>query len=163
MTESPISLGNSILIRQAAQTDMDELLFLLHMLFSIEKDFCFDEIRQRRGLEVMLENTENRCIMVAECEKKMVAMCSVQLLISTAEGGPAGLVEDLAVHPDFRSMGIGRSLLKHIEKWTKEKGATRLQLLADRNNHNALGFYEKLNWKRTHLICLRKSEIAKIK
>ncbi len=160
MTKSQIFLNN-FLIRQAALTDMDDLLSLLHMLFSIEADFCFHETRQRRGLEMMLENTENRCIMVAEHEKKVVGMCSVQLLISTAEGGPAGLLEDLAVHPAYRGRGIGRTLLKDMEKWAAGKGVTRLQLLADRNNATALGFYEKLNWKRTQLICLRKAEIAK--
>ncbi len=157
MTESP---KDSILIRPAVLSDMDVLLSLLHMLFSIEADFCFDEIRQRRGLEMMLENTENRCIMVAEYGKKVVGMCSVQLLISTAEGGSAGMVEDLAVHPNFRNRGIGRSLLKYIEKWANEKGADRLQLLADRNNFYALEFYEKLKWKHTQLICLRKADIA---
>jgi len=161
MTESPIFLADSIRIRPAELADMNALLFLLHMLFSIEEDFSFDEILQSRGLKMMLENTENRCIMVAECENKVVGMCSVQILISTAEGGPAGLVEDLAVHPNYRNRNIGRTLLKEIGKWAAEKGATRVQLLADRNNAAALGFYEKLNWKSTQLICLRKTQPVK--
>ncbi|MEZ4527653.1 MAG: hypothetical protein R2941_17175 [Desulfobacterales bacterium] len=73
------------------------------------------------GLEMMLEDTENRCIMVAECQKKVVGMCSVQLLISTAEGGPAGLVEDLAVLSGLPESGNRQTLLKSTEKWATEK------------------------------------------
>ena len=38
-------------------------------------------------------------------------MCTVQTLISTAEGGPVGLVEDVIVRADYRGHGIGARLL----------------------------------------------------
>jgi hypothetical protein len=33
-----------------------------------------------------------------------------------------------------------------------------MQLLADRNNINALDFYKKQKWAATQLICLRKKQ-----
>jgi GNAT superfamily N-acetyltransferase len=53
-------------------------------------------------------------------------------------------------------MGIGRLLMSHMEQWARKKGMTRMQLLADRTNTNALAFYEKIGWRATQLICLRR-------
>ena len=86
----------------------------------------------------------------------VVGMCSVQTHISTAEGGPAGIVEDVVVHRDHRGRGIGGSLLGSAMAWCTKQGITRLTLLADRDNAPALQFYFSRGWTGTGLICLRK-------
>jgi GNAT superfamily N-acetyltransferase len=83
-------------------------------------------------------------------------MASIQTLISTAEGGPVGLVEDVVVAKSWRGRGIGQNLLEALGDWARQHGLTRLQLLADRHNRNALDFYAKDGWQPTALICLRK-------
>ena len=50
---------------------------------------------------------KHRCIKVAEIDGAVRGMCTVQLVISTAEGGLAGLVEDLVVDRTYRGQGIG--------------------------------------------------------
>ncbi len=85
----------------------------------------------------------------------VVGMVTTQLVVSTAEGGPAALVEDMVVAPDHRMRGTGRWLLRAAEAWARERGATRLQLLADRNNDPALRFYRRMGWRSTDLVCLR--------
>lgn len=147
------------IIRNASLSDLDDLVCLLKTLFSIEKDFNFNESVQRRGLTLMLSNcSDSRCLNVAEIDQKIIGMCSAQILISTAEGGRSALVEDLVVNASYRGRGIGSRLLQSVEKWAKENGAKRLQLLADQNNSPALEFYEKQNWKRSRMICLRKKD-----
>ena len=148
-----------IIVREAHSSDIDDLVRLLRELFSIEEDFAFSELIQRRGLKLMIGDQRDRgdrVIIVAENNQKVVGMCSAQLLVSTAEGGRVVLIEDMVVARSFRGKGVGRKLLLAIEKWTKENGANRLQLLADRNNIQALGFYQKRGWTTTKLICLRK-------
>lgn len=142
-------------IRPAGPADIDSLVSLLHVLFSIEEDFVFNKARQQRGLEMML-NTSRGCILVAEADAAVIGMCSGQLTISTAEGGPALLVEDVVVHENWQGRGIGSRLMEAIIAWAAEQGASRFQLLADRNNRPALDFYEKIGWQTTQLICLRK-------
>jgi len=83
-------------------------------------------------------------------------MCTVQTLISTAEGGPVGLIEDVIVHRDYRGTGIGARLLFAAADWARIKGMSRLQLLADYDNRAALNFYASQRWETTRLICLRK-------
>lgn len=145
----------NVVIRPARAGDVETLVALLGTLFSIEADFVFDPDRQRRGLALLIESRAD-LVLVAEFEEQVIGMCSVQTLISTAEGGWAGLVEDMVVAKDFRGKGIGKRLLSEIERWAGETGLTRLQLLADLANEPALAFYDRLGWQRTALVGLRK-------
>ena len=148
-------MGAEFTIRRADRLDVPALVRLLHLLFSIEADFTFDEKRQKQGLHLLLESAAN-CVLVAEIDRQVVGMCSGQLTISTAEGSVALLVEDVVVEKKWQGRGIGRSLMDRLARWAAEKGASRMQLLADRDNAEALRFYEKLGWQQTRLICLRK-------
>jgi len=143
-------------IRPAVAADIDAMIDLLQALFALEQDFDHDASRQRRGLALLLSRSGDSCIMVAERAEQVIGMGSVQLLVSTAEGGLAGLVEDVIVAREHSGLGIGKALLTALERWAKAKGATRLQLLADRHNTPALDFYADAHWATTQLICLRK-------
>ena len=147
--------GSQPIIRGAVPADVDALLPLLRDLFSIEEDFVFQADQQRRGL-VMLLAVKNAQVLVAETDGHIIGMCTGQLTISTAEGGPSMLVEDVVVRQDARRRGTGRRLLDAIVRWGEQQGASRMQLLADRHNTPALRFYERLGWKTTNLICLKK-------
>ena len=142
-------------IRPARPDDLDRLVELLKELFAIEVDFTFNESLQRRGLQ-LLEANSSACLLVAKVAGQVMGMCSGQLTISTAEGGPALLVEDVIVDTRYRGRGVGRALLEGLGAWGKGQGAHRLQLLADRHNTAALAFYRRLGWQSTGLICLRK-------
>ncbi len=124
----------------------------------MEKDFTFNEIVQKQGLFIMLYNNEKSCIMVAESKKQIIGMCSAQLIVSTAAGGMAALIEDMVVTRSYRGKGTGKKLLLSVEKWANKNAAKRIQLLADKNNINALEFYKKLKWTTTRLICLHKKK-----
>ncbi len=144
-----------VTIRQAVKSDIDALVRLLQQLFEIEADFEFCERRQRRGLEMLIDG-QLSWVIVAEVAGKVRAMCSVQLLVSTAEGAMSALVEDMIVHRCWRGIGLGKRLLTSACELAEERGATRVQLLADQENLPALGFYSHMNWNRTQLIALRK-------
>ncbi len=145
-----------IKIRPAITNDIPRLVTLLDALFSIESDFNFDYDNQSKGLELLL-NSDKDFVWVAEVISTgaVVGMCSIQTMISTAEGGRVGLVEDLIIAAEYRQQNIGSTLLAESIKWSKEHGLKRLQLLADKNNRAALDFYKKQDWEKTQLICLR--------
>lgn len=150
-----------VTLRPARAGDLSDLTALLQLLFAIEKDFHGDAALQREGLRMIL-NCDRCCLMVAENNGRVVGMCSGQLTISTAEGGPALLIEDVIVAPDCRHQGIGRRLIDAVAGWAGERGVQRLQLLADTSNSTALLFYRQLGWKTTRLICLRKYRDAEV-
>jgi len=144
-------------VRPATPVDLDALVGLLKDLFALEPDFRFDPVRQRRGLALLLEDRLRRVALVAESGGVVVGMVTGQLLISTAEGGGSVLVEDLVVRESERRRGTGRKLVRAVEAWARGRGATRLQLLADRENEAALRFYERLGWSGTRMVCLRRA------
>ena len=146
-----------ITVRTAKPSDIAQLVELLKELFTIKADFDFDQDKQAFGLNLLLES-EKDCILVAVLpnSNKVLGMCTLQTLISTAEGGPVGLLEDLIVAADFRHQGIGTKLLAEAVYWAECQGLKRLQLLADKNNLPALNFYQKQDWELTQLVCLRK-------
>ena len=144
-------------IRSAGKDDLPALIGLLKTLFAIEEDFVADEAKQRRGLFLMINGCgKHRQVLVAEAGGEVIGMCSAQILISTAEGREAALMEDMVVRADFRGRGVGTLLLDAIGRWAEKRGICRLQLLADRNNTPAIDFYRKQGWRPTQLICLRK-------
>lgn len=141
--------------RQAKQSDIVGLLPLLETLFGIEKDFIFDQEKQIQGLELLLTSATAEVI-VASTEDMVVGMVTGQLVISTAQGGNSLLVEDLVVHTEHRRKGIATQLLQAVCHWGEKNGASRTQLLADKNNEAGLHFYARQEWLTTDLICLRK-------
>jgi len=143
------------MIRPGTTDDIPHLIVLLQMLFSIEEDFIFDAEKHYKGLDLLLEQ-ETSAIFVAEDHGDVIGMVTGQLLISSAEGCHALLIEDLVVAPDHRNRKIAQSLLQALGSWAGKRGATRMQLLADKNNKHALSFYNKCDWTQTQLICLRK-------
>lgn len=142
-------------VRPARAEELDHLIHLLGLLFTIEEDFSVDNEKQREGLRLLVEN-DRACVLVAEHGGQVIGMCTGQLVISTAEGGPSVLVEDVVVAPEHRGQGVGRALMAALTEWANNRGATRMQLLADRNNPPAFAFYERLGWTSTALICLRR-------
>ncbi|SNS02117.1 Ribosomal protein S18 acetylase RimI [Humidesulfovibrio mexicanus] len=156
-------------IRQAREADMRELVELLGLLFGIESDFAPDAARQRAGLSLLLgkgaglvlaataRSGQPQDAPVADCDpERVVGMATAQVVVSTAEGGPALLVEDVVVRPQWRGRGVGRALLSRIEAWGIGLGATRLQLLADRHNTASHAFYASCGYASTNLVCLRR-------
>jgi GNAT superfamily N-acetyltransferase len=148
---------DDVRIRRAKPSDLNSMLDLLRLLFSIEDDFIFDAKKQYRGLAMLLEH-ETAVVLVAESENRVFGMCTGQLVVSTAEGGYSLLVEDVVVETALRGQGVGRSLLEKLKEWAMGYNkVTRLQLLADRSNNEGLAFYKRTDWRRTNLICLRKT------
>jgi GNAT superfamily N-acetyltransferase len=148
---------NEVMIEQASSADIPAMVGLLAALFSIEQDFKPDTERQIRGLAGVLASP-NACIMLARsAQGEAIAMCSAQLVFSTAEGAHSAWIEDMVVHEAWRGRGIGRQVLQAVLAWASERGATRAQLLADLDNQPALDYYQHLGWQETQLIARRLS------
>ena len=147
-------------IRPATAADLPAMVGLLGQLFAIETEFVVDPICQERGLALLLEAPQ-ACLMVADVGD-VVGMVTVQTLISTAEGGPVGLLEDLVVDQGWRGRGIGSALLQAALAWAFSRGLSRVQLLADVQNPRAFAFYSRHGLRRTRMVCLRAVSEARL-
>jgi ribosomal protein S18 acetylase RimI-like enzyme len=60
-------------------------------------------------------------------------------------------IEKLYILPEYQGLGIGKKMLKYVEKIAKTKAYTILELNVNRNNP-AINFYEKVGFKITRKI-----------
>lgn len=123
--------------------DLPQLVELLALLFAQEAEFNPNTAKQERALRLILEHPKTGTIYVAREGKQVLAMVSVLNCVSTAEGGPAGLLEDMVVRPEARGRGVGKALLDHAIDQSREKGLLRLTLLTDSDNATARGLYSQ--------------------
>ncbi|MEJ2362066.1 MAG: GNAT family N-acetyltransferase [Gammaproteobacteria bacterium] len=157
-----MAIPDNIHFRPAVKADIPALCSLLEQLFTLEADFQPDAEKQARALARLISHSEAGAspgclVWLALDGQEVVGMCTVQVYISTAEGGDVGLVEDVIVSADYRQHGIGREMLRGLENWARQQGLSRLQLLADKHNQRALAFYQRTGWCHTQLICQRKT------
>lgn len=160
MNESSFSSEGSgsleIAIDAARTEDLPLLAGLIEALFRLEPDFPPDAPAQLRGLRRLLDAPPGQArIAVARGPEGPAGVAVAQLVVSTAEGAPSAWIEDVYVLPAWRGRGIGSGLVEYLLAWAREAGATRAQLLADRDNAPALAFYRRLGWAPTRLLTLR--------
>jgi GNAT superfamily N-acetyltransferase len=87
--------------------------------------------------------SERSEVLVADEGGDVVGICTVYLDIESVRFGQRAWVEDLAVHPDRRSRGIGTRLLDAAKAWARERGATHLELDSAAGRVDAHRFYER--------------------
>jgi len=71
-------------------------------------------------------------------------------LVGTAmvgHDGHRGWVYYLTVAEDQRGSGLGRRLMLAAERWLRERGAVKVQLMVRSTNEAVLGFYEHLGYE----------------
>ncbi len=145
-----------IIIRPAQPWDIPRMSELLAELFSIESDFSPNMEKQMYGLSALIADLSGRTlVLVAVNDGTVIGMATVQTLVSTAEGGRVGFIEDVIVDKKHRRTGIGTLLLQEIVDWSRKARLKRLQLLADLDNQPALDFYSSQGWISTRLACMR--------
>lgn len=137
-------------IRRASYEDISDMSRLLGELFAIEDDFTIDTEKQSRGLKLLLE-TPNAIVLVVQEGQTVIAMATLQTLVSTAMGEYVGLIEDVIVQESHRGRGIGKSLLDTLIAESEKAGLKRLALGADHRNHNAIAFYQKLGFSTSNM------------
>ena len=144
-----ISLG------AAGAEDLEQLIELLHILFTQEHELSPDAEKQRSGLTRILADRAVGTIYVAREGARVLGSVSILRSISTAEGGPAGHLEDFIVRPECRGLGIGARLLAYAIEQSRAAGLLRLILLTDGDNAGAQRLYEKAGFARSGMVPMR--------
>ena len=88
-------------------------------------------------------------VFVATVDDRIVGFISGEL----REGSPTFLpktwasVDDVFVEPDHRNRGMGHALLRSVEEWAKQKGASGVSLQVAAANARGRKFYEDLGFR----------------
>jgi ribosomal protein S18 acetylase RimI-like enzyme len=70
--------------------------------------------------------------------------------------GHRGWVYYLAVHPDHRHNGYGRIMMDAAERWLRERGIEKLQLMVRPGNEGVKDFYQSLGYSMQERIIYAK-------
>jgi ribosomal protein S18 acetylase RimI-like enzyme len=70
--------------------------------------------------------------------------------------GHRGWVYYVAVDPNRRAQGLGRSIMNAAEDWLRQAGIAKLQLLVRRSNARAGAFYQSLGYAEAETIVFAK-------
>lgn len=85
------------------------------------------------------------------CSSTILSLLEDGRLVGTAmvgHDGHRGWVYYLAVDPPSQRSGAGRQLMQAAERWLRDAGVPKVQLMVRRDNDAAATFYERLEYER---------------
>lgn len=123
-------------IRRACHDEMPQLCALLAELFAQEADFTPDVERRGRGLTLILDNPDLGRV-----------YCATE----------SDVVIRLVGHPDWRGRSTGSHLLNRALTEARMAGCTRITLLTDSDNHQAMRLYARAGFVRSAMVPFRLS------
>lgn len=130
------------IIRDAVESDMPQVLELIHELAVFEKEPDAVEVTVEELVkEGFGENPLFHCF-VAEVDAQIVGIALVYYRFSTWKGRSIHL-EDLIVKESMRGTGLGSALYTEVMKYAKAKGVRRVEWVVLDWNKNAIDFYTK--------------------
>jgi GNAT superfamily N-acetyltransferase len=87
--------------------------------------------------------SRDAAVLLADHAGELAGFCTAYHDLHSVRFGPRVWVEDLAVDPERRSMGIGKALLDAAKDWARERGASHLELDSGDARPDAHRFYER--------------------
>ena len=92
----------------------------------------------------------NAAVLIGRDDSAIVATVLV------GHDGHRGWVYYLAVHPDHRHKGYGRIMMDAAERWLRERGVEKLQLMVRPDNKSVKDFYQSLGYAEQERIIYAK-------
>ncbi|WP_379138103.1 GNAT family N-acetyltransferase [Paenibacillus sp. sgz500958] len=138
------------IIRSAHQGDCRNVLQgirrLLAELRNVEEVTLPAESEQ--AYQYVIEHPGEGAVWIAEASSlpdSIAGLITVSIVNSIHVGGKYTLIQELWVHPDFRSSGIGEQLIKRVEHYCEDNGTANLEVCTPKksfvNFAKTLSFY----------------------
>ncbi|MES2765217.1 MAG: GNAT family N-acetyltransferase [Bacteroidota bacterium] len=143
--------SEKIIIRFTENSDAEKLAEYVANIFKENLDTIFKRnakptVEEQKAFIERMSTAENSFLLIAEYEHQIVGMLDFHVfkVPQKAHGGSFGM----SVLKDFRGMGIGKELLKHMIAVLQNAGKIqRIELQVFSNNANAIKLYESLGFE----------------
>ena len=108
-----------------------------HLAAELEK-ICFSEPWSAQGI---LDEAQRGCFIAAYVDGVFAGYAGMTAVLDERD------ICNVAVSPDFRSMGIGKALVGALIDDAKKTGASVVMLEVRKSNASAIALYEKTGFK----------------
>lgn len=136
----------NILIRQAQESDLEAVLSLYAQpLLDGNEVLAIEE-----ALEVFkkMNRYPDYRIYVAQSEREVVGTFTLLIMDNLGHlGAPSGVIEDVAVCPEFHGQGIGRQMMQFALEICRDSGCYKVALSSNLKRENAHRFYEAVGFE----------------
>jgi GNAT superfamily N-acetyltransferase len=132
-------------IRAAKPGEEESLLDAWEWLFEPpgRRPAAWEHRRAQVALREAIDSRDSLVLVAVAEGERVVGICTAYYTIHAIRFGPRAWVEELAVHPEMRSRGIGSRLLAAAKDWARERGASHLKLDSALPRTEAHRFYER--------------------
>jgi GNAT superfamily N-acetyltransferase len=134
----------AVIVRAARPEDVQDVVSGYEWLFAPpgSRPPDWDPERAAGAVDRALAS-DTAVVLIAVLDGAIVGLCTAYDDIESVRFGRRVWVEDLAVHPDQRSLGIGKQLLDEAKRWARDRGATHLELDSAETRADAHRFYDR--------------------
>ena len=135
---------DAVVVRPARSEDVHQVVAMYEWLFAPpgSRPARWDAMRAARALGRALA-ADDAVVLVATAGDEFVGFCTAYDELESVRFGRRVWVEDLAVDPERRSLGIGKRLLDEAKRWAHARGAEHLELDSAESRADAHRFYER--------------------
>ena len=133
-------------VREALPAEVERVLGMYEWLFAPPGSVPphWDAERARAAIADGIAD-QSAAVLVAEHRGDLLGLCTAYLDLNSVRFGPRCWVEDLVVGPEYRSQGVGKTLLDAAKQWARDRGASHLELDSADARTDAQRFYEREN------------------
>jgi GNAT superfamily N-acetyltransferase len=133
-----------VTVRAAESADVDRIAAMYEWLFEPpgSRPAEWDRRRAVAALERAV-SSDRVAVLVATSGERFVGHCTAYEEFESVRFGRRVCIEDLMVHPQHRSRGIGKQLLDEAKRWARSIGASQLELSSSEARTGAHRFYER--------------------
>jgi GNAT superfamily N-acetyltransferase len=134
----------AVRIESATESQVPLILYFIRQLAEYEKLLDKVEADENRIKETLFGLRPSAEVLIAHLDDEPAGFAIFFSTYSTFLGRPGIYLEDLFVEPKFRGYGVGKALLVHLAKLTRERGGGRLEWSVLNWNEPSIRFYKGL-------------------
>ena len=134
-------------IREFIASDIEQSVIIFHKLslFYLGDNASDLEAIRRNLLNNILGKSSGIKLFLAFKQSQVVALATVATLYPAPKETGQLFIKELFVDPDYQGQGIGKQFMRFLAAYAIDNNCSRLDWTADRDNHQAMSFYQDLN------------------
>ena len=139
-----------ISVRQATRNDIDIIVHFNSEMAHETENIKLSQQKLVKGVTAVFEDSTKGFYIVAECDGTVVGQAMITYEWSDWRNAVVWWIQSVYILPDYRKIGVFRSIFEQIKLLAKESNACGLRLYVDRSNIIAKKAYKNLGMEESH-------------